>query len=99
MSRRHFSGLAVAALVLTLGAATAHAQVKLAIAGPMTGPNAAFGEQLRAVRSRTPYLDAQDPKSRKRLHATGFRLSHCLAMITRWISFVPSPITVSGASR
>ncbi len=28
-------------------ASTAHAQIKLGIAGPMTGPNAAFGAQLK----------------------------------------------------
>src|SRR6476646_10261589 len=33
-------------LALLLVAGGAHAQVKLAVAGPVTGPNAAFGAQL-----------------------------------------------------
>ena len=57
------------------------------------------GQELRAVRRGAPGLDAQYAETLERPHETGFLLSHCFAMITRWISFVPSPITVSGASR
>ena len=39
--------LAVASLLLALAAVPAHAQIRIAVAGPITGPNAAFGAQLR----------------------------------------------------
>jgi len=38
---------AVAATALSLGSATAQAEIKIATAGPMTGQYAAFGEQMR----------------------------------------------------
>jgi branched-chain amino acid transport system substrate-binding protein len=45
MRKVWLSGLAVAASVALAG--TASAQVKIAVAGPLTGPNAAFGAQLK----------------------------------------------------
>jgi branched-chain amino acid transport system substrate-binding protein len=45
MSRILWSGLALAASLAFAG--TASAQVKVAVAGPLTGPNAAFGAQLK----------------------------------------------------
>jgi branched-chain amino acid transport system substrate-binding protein len=40
-------GLVVSALVMTLASAPAHAQIKMGVAGPFSGPNAAFGMQLK----------------------------------------------------
>jgi branched-chain amino acid transport system substrate-binding protein len=40
-------GLAAAAAVITVGAGTAMAQVKVGVAGPITGGSAAFGAQLK----------------------------------------------------
>jgi branched-chain amino acid transport system substrate-binding protein len=45
MRKVWLSGLAVAASVALAGAA--HAQIKIGIGGPFTGPNAAFGAQLK----------------------------------------------------
>jgi branched-chain amino acid transport system substrate-binding protein len=45
MKRVWLSGLAVAMSVAL--SSTAYAQIKIAVAGPLTGPNAAFGAQLK----------------------------------------------------
>src|SRR5690348_6687870 len=45
MKRITTLGLALGAAVLLAG--SAHAQIKMGIAGPITGPNAAFGAQLK----------------------------------------------------
>lgn len=43
--RQQFAMIAAAAF--SLGVGSAHAQIKLGVAGPITGPNAAFGSQLK----------------------------------------------------
>ncbi len=62
-----------------------------------------IGSELRqehgAVGCRAILLDGDHPHAGERLHAEALRLSHCLAMIRRCISLVPSPMQVSGASR
>ena len=45
MKRISTLGLALGAAIVFAG--TAHAQIKLGVAGPITGPNAAFGAQLK----------------------------------------------------
>ena len=45
MKKSMLAGIAVAALMLSAG--LANAQIKLGVAGPITGPNAAFGAQLK----------------------------------------------------
>ena len=45
MNKVLWSGIAVAAVLAVTGAA--HAQIKIGVAGPITGPNAAFGAQLK----------------------------------------------------
>jgi len=45
MNKIHTFGLAFAFALATAG--TAAAQVKLGVEGPITGPNAAFGAQLK----------------------------------------------------
>jgi branched-chain amino acid transport system substrate-binding protein len=45
MKKSLFSGVALAALLAISGAA--NAQLKIGVVGPMTGPNAAFGAQLK----------------------------------------------------
>ena len=45
MKKSVLSSVAVAAMFALAGAA--HAQIKIGVAGPMTGPNAAFGAQLK----------------------------------------------------
>src|ERR1700736_4764135 len=48
MSMRHYwlTGVALAAVV-TFGGAAQAADLMIGVAGPLTGPNAAFGEQLQ----------------------------------------------------
>ena len=45
MKKSMLAGIAAAALMLSAG--LANAQIKLGVAGPITGPNAAFGAQLK----------------------------------------------------
>lgn len=45
MKKSMLAGIAAAALMLSAG--MANAQIKLGVAGPITGPNAAFGAQLK----------------------------------------------------
>ena len=45
MKKTMMTGIAVAALMASAG--FANAQIKLGVAGPITGPNAAFGAQLK----------------------------------------------------
>ena len=45
MKKHLWSGIAVAACLAVSG--TAQAQIKIGVAGPLTGPNAAFGAQLK----------------------------------------------------
>jgi branched-chain amino acid transport system substrate-binding protein len=45
MKKSMMAGIAAAALMLSAG--LANAQIKLGVAGPITGPNAAFGAQLK----------------------------------------------------
>jgi branched-chain amino acid transport system substrate-binding protein len=45
MKKSLWSGAAIAALLATTG--VANAQIKVGVAGPLTGPNAAFGAQLK----------------------------------------------------
>jgi branched-chain amino acid transport system substrate-binding protein len=47
MSRGLWLGLAAAAAVVAVGTGTATAQVKIGVAGPITGGSAAFGAQLK----------------------------------------------------
>ena len=47
----------------------------------------------------TKLLEADDPQPGQRQVHAGFRSISCLAMMMRWISFVPSPMHISGASR
>jgi branched-chain amino acid transport system substrate-binding protein len=47
MKKSLFSTAAILALGCGLAAAPAHAQVKIGVAGPLTGSNAAFGTQLK----------------------------------------------------
>src|SRR5262245_54847852 len=47
MKQVFWLGLAVAAAVVAPGANTASAQIKLGVAGPITGGSAAFGAQLK----------------------------------------------------
>ena len=44
MKKHVLSGIAVAAVFALAG--TANAQIKIGVAGPITGPNAAFGAQF-----------------------------------------------------
>ena len=44
MKKTWMSGIALAAILAFAGAA--NAQIKMGVAGPITGPNAAFGAQL-----------------------------------------------------
>ena len=60
---------------------------------------AEIGQEHRAVGPRAELLDRDNANAFQRLHATGFLLIHCLAMMMRCISLVPSPMQVSGASR
>src|SRR6186713_472281 len=46
MKKVFWSTLAIAAAVV-VGASGASAQIKVGVAGPLTGPNAAFGAQLK----------------------------------------------------
>src|ERR1041384_4303665 len=56
-------------------------------------------KQHRRVGTGAELLEGEDPNSLQRFHAPALRFSHCLAMIRRCISLVPSPMHVSGASR
>src|SRR5689334_10845625 len=47
MTKRNMLLSAIAGTVLSLVATTASADITIAVVGPMTGQNAAFGEQLR----------------------------------------------------
>jgi branched-chain amino acid transport system substrate-binding protein len=47
MKKVVWSGVAVAALLAFTGAASAQGKIKIGVAGPLTGPNAAFGAQLK----------------------------------------------------
>jgi len=47
LKRTLLAGAASLAVALTLAAAPAHAQIKIATAGPITGSNASFGTQLK----------------------------------------------------
>ena len=47
MKKAFWLSLTVAAAFVASGASTASAQVKLGVAGPMTGGSAAFGAQLK----------------------------------------------------
>ncbi len=47
MSRAMWLGLAAAAAIVAVGTGTATAQVKIGVAGPITGGSAAFGAQLK----------------------------------------------------
>src|SRR5262249_36828954 len=58
-----------------------------------------IGKEEGAIGSRAELLDGHDPDAFQRLHATGFLLLLCLAMMMRCFSLVPSPMQVSGASR
>jgi hypothetical protein len=58
-----------------------------------------LGQKHRAVGCRPILLDGEHPHACERPHGSALRLSHCLAMIRRCISLVPSPMQVSGASR
>ena len=60
---------------------------------------AEVGEQHRAVGPGAELLEGEHADAVERLHALLLRLIHCLAMIMRCISLVPSPMQVSGASR
>ncbi|MGO7733189.1 branched-chain amino acid ABC transporter substrate-binding protein [Rhizobium leguminosarum] len=44
---KRFLGLSLAIGTAILAASTAHADIKIGVAGPLTGPNAAVGEQFR----------------------------------------------------
>jgi len=61
------------------------------------------GEEHRPIRRRGELLGRENADARERLagahHATGCCLIHWRAMMMRCISFVPSPMQVSGASR
>ena len=46
MKKVFWPALAIAAAVV-VGASSASAQIKVGVAGPLTGPNAAFGAQLK----------------------------------------------------
>jgi branched-chain amino acid transport system substrate-binding protein len=46
MKKLFWPALAIAAAVV-VGASGASAQIKVGVAGPLTGPNAAFGAQLK----------------------------------------------------
>src|SRR5580698_7754746 len=58
MTKHWLSGVALAAALAFSGAASA--QIKMGVAGPITGPNAAFGAQL--VQGTTQAVDVSDPK-------------------------------------
>ena len=60
---------------------------------------AEVGEQHRGIGTGAELLEGEDANAFERLHALLLRLIHCLAMIRRCISLVPSPMQVSGASR
>src|SRR6185437_16789415 len=63
---------------------------------------AQIGEDHRPVGTRPELLQRQNARPGQRLgcaHVTGFCLIHWRAMMIRWISLVPSPMQVSGASR
>lgn len=47
MKKVVWSGVAVAAMLAFTGAASAQGKIKVGVAGPLTGPNAAFGAQLK----------------------------------------------------
>lgn len=47
MKKSLFTGVAVAAALAFTGAASAQGTIKIGVAGPLTGPNAAFGAQLK----------------------------------------------------
>ncbi len=47
MKKVVWSGLALAASLALTGAASAQGTIKIGVAGPLTGPNAAFGAQLK----------------------------------------------------
>jgi branched-chain amino acid transport system substrate-binding protein len=47
MKKYVWSGVAVAAMFALSGAASAQGTIKVGVAGPLTGPNAAFGAQLK----------------------------------------------------
>ena len=60
---------------------------------------AEVGDEHRGVGPRAKLLDGEEAHPFQRFHATGFRLIHCLAMMMRCISLVPSPMHMRGASR
>ena len=60
---------------------------------------AEVGQEQRAVGPGAELLHGQDAHAFQWLHEAGFRLIHCLAMMMRCISLVPSPMHISGASR
>jgi hypothetical protein len=60
---------------------------------------AEIGEVLRAEGTGAVLLDGDDPDAGERQAHAGFLAMTCLAMMRRCSSFVPSPITRSGASR
>ena len=64
MSYKKTAGLALAIAVATAGAASA--QIKMGVAGPITGPNAAFGAQLRTASSRPPTTSTRPAASSAR---------------------------------
>jgi branched-chain amino acid transport system substrate-binding protein len=47
MKKLVLSGVAIAAMLALSGAASAQGTIKIGVAGPLTGPNAAFGAQLK----------------------------------------------------
>ena len=44
-------------------------------------------------------LDRDQPEPSEWQHQTGDLCTSCLAMMMRWISLVPSPMHINGASR
>src|ERR1700683_2753131 len=57
------------------------------------------GKLHRAERSGAVLLHRQDAHTSERQHHAGFRATSWRAMMMRWSSLVPSPITSNGASR
>ena len=69
-----------------------------AIVGSVT-PIEDIGKMLGAKGARAILLDGDNPHAGEGQTHTRFLSMSCLAMIMRCISFVPSPMTRSGASR
>ena len=59
MKKSLWTGVAVAALLAASGAA--NAQIKVGLTGPLTGPNAAFGLQLKNAIKDASALNAANP--------------------------------------